>query len=69
MSYESMMMKTMTRHNTTCFFGGIGSATALGRAVSFSAQICAQRIRMYGTAPIFVGAQGSSVPIGWRLQV
>lgn len=72
MSYESMMkMKTMTRHITTWFLGGIDGATALGRALSFTAQICAQRIRMfrvYGTAPIFVGVQGSSVPIGWRLQ-
>lgn len=70
MSYESMMMMmTMTRHITTWFLGGIAGAIALGRAVSFTAQISVQRIRMFrvhGTAPIFAGVQGSSVPIGWK---
>jgi hypothetical protein len=65
---KKTMMQTMTRHMNIWFLNGITYAGALGRAVSFTAQMCAQGIRVRTIAPVFIGVQGSSVPIGRRLR-
>lgn len=57
------MKDTMMQYLTTWFLSGMHYAAALGRAVSFSAQICVQGTRVRTVAPIFVSVQGSSVPI------
>jgi hypothetical protein len=64
MSTGNLPMKdSMMRHLTMWFLSGIRYAAALGRGASFSAQVCAQGTRVRANAPIFVGVQGSSVPI------
>ncbi len=65
---KKAMMKTMMQHMNTWLLNGMSYAVALGRTWSFAGQIYAQGVRVRTTAPVFIGVQGSSVPIGRRLR-